>query len=33
MQMVAFVEIFSNGIIIILQINFKIGVKPEKERI
>lgn len=33
MQIVAFVEAFGNGIIIILQINLKIGVKPEKERI
>lgn len=33
MQIVVFVEAFGNGIIIILQINLKIGVKPEKERI
>ncbi len=33
MQMVSFVEIFCNGIIIYLQINLKIGVEPEKERI
>ena len=33
MQMVSFMETFGNGIIIILQINLKIGVKPEKERI
>ena len=33
MQMVSFVEIFCNGIIINLQINLKIGVEPEKERI
>ena len=33
MQMGSVVEIFGNGIIIILQINLKIGVEPEKERI
>ena len=32
MQMVSFMETFGNGIIIILQINLKIGVEPEKER-
>lgn len=33
MQMGSVVEIFGNGIIIILQINLKNGVEPEKERI
>jgi len=32
MQMGSFMETFGNGIIIILQINLKIGVEPEKER-